>query len=152
VENLERLITEHSFFKGMKNEHIRLLTGCASNVRFPKGSYIFREGETANTFYGIRAGRVALEIYSPAQGPLQIDTRKSGGILGWSWIVAPYRWYCDARVIEDVRALALDGACLRGKCEKDKNLGYELYTRFIPLMHRSLEVTRLQLMDVYGSQ
>lgn len=151
MENLERILSEHPFFQGMTEQDIRVLNGCVSNVRFSAGTFIFREGEAADTFYCIRIGQVALEIYSPEKGPLQIDNREAGDVLGWSWIVPPFTWYCDARVVEDVRALALNARCLRGKCEKDRILGYELYTRFVPLMHRSLEATRLQLMDVYGS-
>lgn len=92
-----------------------------------------------------------MEIHAPHKGAIQIENRKAGDVLGWSWIVAPYRWYCDARAIEDVRAVALDGACLRGKCEHDAVLGYEMFNRFVPLMYRSLQAIRLQLMDVYGT-
>lgn len=151
MENLERILSDHPFFEGMTEEQLRVLSGCTSNVRIPAGAFVFREGEAADSFYCIRVGQVALEIYSPEKGPVPIDNRGAGEVLGWSWIITPFTWYCDARAVEDVRALALDGRCLRGKCEKDRILGYELYTRFVPLMHRSLEATRLQLMDLYGS-
>ena len=49
-----------------------------------------------------------------------------------------------------VRALSLDGTCLRHKCEEDKALGYELTKRFAALIIARLEATRLQLLDVYG--
>jgi hypothetical protein len=48
--------------------------------------------------------------------------------------------------------LAFDGACLRGKWEQDPGLGFQMYKRFVPLMHRALEATHLQLMDVYGPE
>ena len=151
MRNLEKILIEHFFFKGMSDEHIRTLCGCASNARFRPGTYLFREGSSADTFYCVRTGIVSLEIYSPGKGPIQIDSRSVDEVVGWSWMVPPYTWYCDARVVDEVRAIALDGRCLRGKCEKDVALGYELYTRFVPLMHRALEATRLQLLDVYGA-
>jgi CRP/FNR family transcriptional regulator, cyclic AMP receptor protein len=65
METLEHIISEHPFFAGLESYYTNLLTGCASNVRFDAGTYIFKEGEAANTFYLIRAGKVALEIFAP---------------------------------------------------------------------------------------
>jgi hypothetical protein len=49
-----------------------------------------------------------------------------------------------------VRATAFDGACLRGKCDADPALGYELISRFAQTMIERLQSTRLRLLDVYG--
>ena len=38
------------------------------------------------------------------------------------------------------------------KCEEDKNLGYELLKRLLPAIGRSMEATRLQLLDIYGAR
>ncbi len=37
IEDLERILIEHPFFDGMKQEHMDLLVGCASNARFEGG-------------------------------------------------------------------------------------------------------------------
>ena len=50
-----------------------------------------------------------------------------------------------------MRAIALDANCLRGKCEADHDLGYEMMKRFVPVMAERLHTTRLQLLDVYGA-
>jgi CRP-like cAMP-binding protein len=111
---------------------------------------IFREGDEANQFFLIREGRVAIEVFSEARGPVTIQTLNAGEILGWSWLVPPYFWRFDARAVDEVRALALDGKCLREKCETDPRLGYELLKRFALVITRRLEATRMQLLDVYG--
>ncbi len=152
MEGLESIIRKHPFFQGMSDEHIALLSGCTQNIRFKKESFIFKEGDPADIFFCIRAGRVALEFHTPHKGAIRYDYRKAGDVLGWSWLVPPYRWYSDARVVDEVRALAFDGACLRGKWEQDPGLGFQMYKRFVPLMHRALEATHLQLMDVYGPE
>ena len=151
IHDLEQLIRVHPFSQGISDEHIKMLTGCAKNMHFRQGAFLFKEGEDADTFYWIRTGKVAMELNAPPRGTIQIDSRNAGEPLGWSWIVEPYRWFCDARAVEDVRALAFDGACLRGKFDQDPQLAYEMYRRFVPLIHRSLQVTQLQLMDVYGA-
>ncbi|MGA7909413.1 MAG: cyclic nucleotide-binding domain-containing protein [Candidatus Sulfotelmatobacter sp.] len=57
METLERIIAEHSFFAGLDQAFLNLVVGCASNVRFEPGTYIFREGDEANAFYLIRKGQ-----------------------------------------------------------------------------------------------
>ena len=152
MENLEKILSDHPFFKDMKSEYLNLIVGCASNVRFNEDEVIFSEGEEANKFYVIREGVVALDIHDPGSGRITIDTLEDGEILGWSWLVPPYYWRLDARAIMRTRAIALDGECLRNKCEGDHNLGYELLKRFTPIIEQRLQATRLQLLDVYGTR
>jgi CRP-like cAMP-binding protein len=150
METLERILAEHPFLAGLASDQIKLLVGCASNVAFKAGEFIFREGDNADAFYFIRHGKAVIETYVPQKGPIAIQTREAGEVMGWSWMVPPYRWRFDARAVELTRAIALDGKCLRDKCETDHDLGYELMKRFSLLIAQRLEATRLQLMDVYG--
>ncbi len=151
MENLEGILRQHPFLSGMNAEHIKLLAGCASNVVFKAGEFVFREGEPANAFYFIRQGKVQVETHIPQKGTLIIRTRTDGEVFGWSWLVPPYRWHFDSRAVDLTRALCLDGKCLREKCEKDHDFGYEMMKRFSMVIAERLEATRLQLMDVYGN-
>jgi hypothetical protein len=49
-----------------------------------------------------------------------------------------------------VRAIALNGKCLRTKCEQNHDLGYEMLKRFAGIMEQRLESTLFQLLDVYA--
>lgn len=150
METLETILSEHPFFRGLEPRYLALAVGCATNVRFKEGEFIFREGEEANQFYLIREGRVALEVFAPNRGTVTIHTMEAGEILGWSWLIPPYHWRTDARAIEATRAIGLDGKCLREKCEQDHDLGYELLKRFAHILGRRLDAADLQLLDVYG--
>jgi len=150
METLERIIAEHPFFTGLESEYTTLLVGCASNVRFDRGVYVFKEGEEANAFYLIRAGKVALEIFPAQSKPIMVATLGEGEILGWSWLLPPYHWRLHAHAIEPTRAIALDGKCLRAKCEQNHDLGYEMLKRFAQIMSKRLEATLYQLLDVYA--
>jgi CRP-like cAMP-binding protein len=152
METLERILSEHPFLRGLEPQYLQLIVGCAANVRFDAGQFIFREGEEANQFYVIRQGRVALSLFAPDRGSLVIETLDDGDILGWSWLVPPYHWHFNAQAVELTRAIALDGKCLRTKCESDHDLGFELLKRFAHIIEQRLQATRLQLLDVYGVQ
>jgi CRP-like cAMP-binding protein len=92
---------------------------------------------------------VAVETFAPNRGPIVIQTLRDGDLLGWSWLIAPYRRRFDARAVELTRAIAIDGQCIRGRCEEDHHFGYELMKRVTHVMDKRLQATRLQLLDVY---
>jgi CRP/FNR family transcriptional regulator, cyclic AMP receptor protein len=150
METVGDLLESHPFFTGLSRYALDLIAGCASNVHFDEGSRIFDQGEPASLFYVIRHGRVALEVHSPAKGPLIIDTMDEGEVLGWSWLIPPYQYFASARAVTPVRATAIDGACLRDKCEADPGLGYQLLKRVTTVMFHRLQSTRIRLLDLYG--
>ncbi len=149
--NLSPYLLEHPFIKGMNPKHIETIVGCASNVKFDAGEYLFREGDEATEFYFIRHGQLALELYRPQKGAIVVQTLNPGEVQGWAWIFPPHYRNLDCRATELTRAIALDGTCLREKCEEDHELGYELMKRFSHVMEQELESLRLRILDVYGN-
>ncbi len=152
MEGLDRIIRAEPFFAGLTPEQWTLLAGCARNHRFEAASYLFHAGGAADEFFLIRHGQVALEITEPGREPIVFATLGEGDVCGASWLVPPYRWNFDARAVTLTRALGIDAACLRGKCEADHDLGYEMMKRFLPVFVQRLHATRLQILDVYGQR
>jgi len=150
VEGLDKLLAEHPFFQGMDDASRKTLAGCARNERFDAGDYIAHEGKPAERFYFMRAGTVALEFHVPGQDGLVIETLHDGDVFGWSWMVPPYEWAYDIRAVELTRVISLEATCLRKKLKKDDALGFELYSRFVPVMAKRLYSARQQLTDMYG--
>lgn len=152
MQTMEEVLGSHPFFAGLNAGAIRLIAGCASNVHFAEGEFLFEEGHEANQFWVIRRGRVAMQLESPGQGAIVTDTMDEGEVVGWSWLVPPYRFFADGRAVTPVSATALDGACLRGKCEADPELGYQLLKRVTSVMYQRLQSTRIRLVDLYGTE
>ena len=150
MKEIESILAEHPFFAGFTPAQRQLVAGCARNHRFDPGQYLFHEGDPANEFFLIRHGKVALDIAPPGRDPIVFETLGPGEIVGASWLVPPYRWIFDARAVDLVRAIGIDAACLRAKCDADHDLGYQMMMRFLPIMVQRLQATRLQILDVYG--
>ncbi len=150
MRRLDELIAQAPAFAGLEGTQLALIAGCGSNNRVEAGALLLREGEAANTFFLIRHGLVALEVHAPGRGALRIETLGAGEVVGWSWLFAPYRWQLDARAVEPCSLVVFDAACLRGKCEQDHELGYQLMGRFAANLVERLQATRFQLLDVYG--
>jgi CRP-like cAMP-binding protein len=150
MHTLDELIADSPIFAGLAGEHLELVAGCASNTGFDAGECIFREGEPADVFYLVRHGLVALSLHVPNRGEMTMETIGPGEVVGWSWLVPPYRWHFAGSAVEPVRAVQFDAACLREKCEHDAVLCRELLRRFSNVLVARLEAMRVQLTDVYG--
>ena len=149
MRTIDELIGETPTFDGLEPAQLELIAGCARNVHVKAGTILLCEGQPANEFYVIRHGSVALELDAPG-GSLVIQTLAEGEVLGWSWLFAPFRWQMDGRALEACSLVMFDGACLRGKCDADHELGYQLMSRFAANVVDRLQATRFQLLDVYG--
>jgi len=143
---LEAAVAAHPFLLGISPPHIHLLADCAMRSKFTAGQIIFRKGETANRFYLIEDGKVALES-TAGDAVVRIDEVGPGNLLGWSWIFPPYMWHFDARAIEPTTAIFLYGTMLREYCELDPALGYELFKRMSEVMMRRLQAARVRLSE-----
>lgn len=152
METLEPILSKHPFFAGLDKPYLKLITGCASNARFNAGEYLFREGQEAKQFFIIREGKVAIEIMIPGHGAKMLYTHDAGDVVGWSWLFSPYHWCLDCRALEKTRVIALDGVCLRNKCEQDHVLGYEFMKRFTYKIEYSLNHARMQLVEMHLSE
>ncbi|MDD5194448.1 MAG: cyclic nucleotide-binding domain-containing protein [Candidatus Omnitrophica bacterium] len=149
METLRPILAAHPFFKDLKEEYLDFIVGCALNVRFKEGETILKENDPADKFFLIREGKAAIDINAGSSRLITIQTIHEGDILGWSWLIPPHRNRFDARAVTDIRAIALDGKCLRKKCEDNHDLGYELLKRLTVVFTERLEVTRKQLINIY---
>ena len=151
MQSVGELLSSHPFFAGLDEPTVRMLEGCARNIHVRPGEYLFREGEAANQFFVIRRGRIALDVHVPGRGECVVDTVDEGDVVGWSWLVPPYRWFFDARALQDVSIVVVDATCLRAKCDDDPALGYALMQRVALVMYHRLQSTRVRLLDLYGA-
>jgi CRP-like cAMP-binding protein len=151
MRGIDELLAEHELFAGVDPATLALLAGCAGNVAYRAGERLFAEGERADRFWIVRHGRVALEMTAPGAEQVIIETLGPGSVVGWSWLVAPYLWRFDGVAQEPTRAAVFDVACLRAKMDADPRVGYQLLSRFLPIVVDRLQATRMRLLDLYGS-
>ena len=151
MQTVEEQLAEAPALRALAPEHRDVIAGCTRNRVFSDGEWIMHEGDPSDAFYVIRSGSVALETRVPARGSVTVETLHDGDLLGWSWLVPPYRTAFDARSVGPTHVRAIDGACLRGKCEADHALGYDLLKLVASVFVERLRDTRLRLLDLYGT-
>jgi len=142
------LLREHTFCQGFWPDHIERLAVLASEVRFQTGELIFQEGDHSSLFYLLISGNVALEVVTPGH-PVRVATLIPGEVLGWSSLTSDTGKQFQARALEDVHALAFDGARLRHACEQDYAFGFALMRAVVTVMAERLHSLRVQLHCIH---
>jgi CRP-like cAMP-binding protein len=140
------------FLHDVSQEHLVELANVASLRDFNAREVVFREGEVAKHVYLVVFGNVSLEICAPGIGCKRILTVGPGELLGWSALLDQSRWTATARTMTPTQLVALDAAPLLAICENNPQFGYEFMRRAMFALTTRLNSTRMQLLDVYGSQ
>jgi CRP-like cAMP-binding protein len=84
-------------------------------------------------------------------GPaLVVQVLGTDEVLGWSWLIPPYKWTFEALAESDSRVLVFDGKALLQLCESDHHFGYALMKRFTSLMSERLHAARIKMMDSWA--
>ncbi|HKU43328.1 MAG TPA: cyclic nucleotide-binding domain-containing protein [Polyangiales bacterium] len=149
ADHLRTYLAQHPFFVGLSDAQLNLVASLATGARYGAQQRVFKHDTDASQFYVLRDGKVGVEIPAVSGEPLRIQTVGNGGVLGWSWLIPPYRWLFDARALSPSEIVVIDGARLRSECEQDPRLGYELLKRFAALMAERLNASRLAAIRHY---
>ena len=149
TDPMAKRLSKHPFLRGLAHDHLTLLTDCALPLQFKAGQIIFREGENAKLFYLIEKGKVVLESKAEFGEPVVIDTIGAGDLLGWSWMMPPYKWHFTARAVEPTEAIYFAGTILRDYCERDHSLGFELHKRLSAVMMKRLQGARRKMLEMH---
>lgn len=148
--SITEYLTEHPFFKGLATETIEFLAGCATVRQVDADEILFLYGRTADRFYLLRSGNVSIEVGAIEGPPLQLQVLEAGEVLGWSWLIPPYKWHFQARTTEPTEIIEFDGGAIFERCEKDPKFGYELLKRFSGLMSERIDTAREAMKEEWS--
>lgn len=140
----------HPFLADLPAGWLHRLAGCGRPVLRHSGVRLFHEGAPADRFWMLRSGAVALDFHVPGRGDIVIERIGSHGVVGWSWLLPPYRWSLGAVVAADCEALQFDATGVRRLLVEDPELGRELTTRFLALTAERLHAARIRLAELYA--
>jgi len=144
-------ISGHPFFVGLTNSQPPSLAEDGTAVMFTAGQRLFDEGGSADKFWLIEHGGIALDMQVPGRGALIVETLAAGTVLGWSWLHPPYRWHFGAVARVATTAIEFDAPSVRRRCDADPAFGYAALRSFTPVITERLQATRLRLLDLYAA-
>jgi len=151
VTDATRPLAAFPVFAQLPPAELELISSAARTVRFAARQRLFSEGQPAQGCWLIEDGRVALDMAVPGRGQVVLQTLGPGDVLGWSWLVPPYRWHYGATAVLPTTATELDTEQLRALAEQDPRFGYTLVLTLFEAVLQRLQATRARLLDLYGS-
>jgi CRP/FNR family cyclic AMP-dependent transcriptional regulator len=146
-QSTEDYLSTHTFFSGLDDSYRKFLSNSVTELQIKKGGVLFKQGDRADKFYLLRKGQVSVQVPALIGPSLEIQTLGEDQVLGWSWLIPPYRWIFLARAVEDSDLLEFDGGAILARCEEDPKFGYELFKCFAALMSERLGAARQKMMD-----
>ncbi len=146
-QSIESYLATHDFFSELDERSKKFLADSAVVRELNAGDVLFRQGESADKFYLLRSGEVSVQVPALMGPALQIQKLREDQILGWSWLIPPYRWNFQALALEDAVVLEFDGSIILARCEQDPSFGYQLLKLFAALMSERLDAARQKMMD-----
>jgi CRP/FNR family transcriptional regulator, cyclic AMP receptor protein len=151
VTGTARPLAAYPVFAQLPETELELIASTARTVQFAARQRLFAEGHPAQGCWLIEDGRVALDMTVPGRGQVVVQTLEPGDVLGWSWLVPPYRWHYGATSVVPVTATELDTGQLRTLAEQNPQFGYTLVLTLFEAVLQRLQATRARLLDLYGS-
>ena len=125
------------------------VAGVSRIETYEPGTRLFEEGGLADQCWVVLTGCVTVDTVVPPRGRTTVQSIGPGELVGWSWLVPPYRWHFGATVVSPTRAAVVDTGALRGLADEDPALGYQLSLILIDALLNRLQATRIRLLDLY---
>jgi CRP/FNR family cyclic AMP-dependent transcriptional regulator len=149
-QSITEYLSAHEFFSEFSDDSLKFLCECSSTREIKKGQILFLQGEHADKFYVVRSGLISIQMPAIMGPTLEIQTVDEDQVLGWSWLISPYRWNFQTKAEEDSELLQFDGVAILARCEQEPKFGYELLKKFAGLMSVRLNAARQKMMNEWN--
>ncbi len=148
---LEQLLGEAPALRALAPAHRATIAGCARNRVFEPGDGCSARAIRRTRSSSSARGAVALETQVPGRGAVTLETLGAGDLLGWSWLVPPYRSALRrARAGHRARDRARRRLPARQVRRRIRRSATTCSRCVAAVFVERLEETRLRLLDLYA--
>ncbi len=139
-------------FIALTDADLEKIASLAVDKEYEAGTTIFQEGGSADEFFVLQEGKVAVQMTLPI-APTQmgrritVDVVTKNEVLGWSAIVEPYIYTLAAVCLQKTKVLAINGIKLRSLLRDNHHIGYEVMRGLIKVVASRLDDTRHVLVS-----
>ena len=147
---IESRLVDAPAFAGLSDDYARRLAKHGEEIEIGNGDVLFRNGEPAKHFFVLVDGEISIEIPAVTGPTLQVQRLKPVRVLGWSWLLPPFKWSFNAKAEADSKLIRFDGEAVLEACESDPAFGYEVIKRFSGLMAERLDAAHRKMMEQWS--
>jgi CRP-like cAMP-binding protein len=132
-------------FHDLETPHLHKLAAIATEINFPEGETIYREGEEGKAIYLVQKGEVVIEMVLSVDNAITLFTIGPGELFGWSSLFPARRKQARARVQKTTQAIVINARQLRNLFRSDHKLELAIMNRMNQVIAERVYSARLQL-------
>jgi CRP-like cAMP-binding protein len=106
---------------------------------FGAGDTIFQQGDKADFFYMLKAGKALLEVDVSETISVSMGAIKSGFCFGWSALLPGSLYTSTAICVEPCEVMSIPGEDFLNLMEKDHSMGYRVMQIIVSILKSRLE-------------
>ena len=139
--NVESILHGIDLFDGLPIAIIRRVVALGSEERHKKGTTVFSEGDSGNTFYVVLEGAVRVSRIVPGMGEEALAVLRTGSYFGEMALLDDAPRSATVLAHESLRVFTLSRTDLEDLLFVDRDLAYELLWNFVRTLSRRLRAT-----------
>lgn len=143
-----KMLGEFDLFRNAADEALVEIAAICETVKMDKGSYVFKEGETADKLHLLISGSIALRVNLTSR-PDSVTVSfvdRPHQTLGWSGVVSPNHYTASAYCEEDAELLVIPSDKFLTILEKYPETGYKVMLRITQIISDRLRNSRQALL------
>jgi CRP-like cAMP-binding protein len=144
------ILTKSTVFSEISGPTLRQIEAIAEPASYSAGTFIFREGDTAQYFYTLENGRVRLRMGQDGQVAYVLST--PGEIFGWASMVDHDDYNLSAQCVVAVRAIRFEGRKLLQILQTDPASGLIFFRRLTEVIGHRLMNSYRATVAVHGEK
>jgi|SRR5450631_3054663 CRP-like cAMP-binding protein len=147
--DIESILRNHDFTRGLAGRHIVALAALATPVAFAENEVILMDRRQSDYFYLVTSGSVSIELHSPIF-TVSVLTVSDGQAFGWSALLDRQDTVFQVRARQEATALRISGPELTQACRNDGELGVEILLRALQVAAGRIQATEARFAEMCG--
>ena len=124
-------------FQGLKDEELRIVSQFCQESRVNEKSMLCEEGARADKLFILEEGTVSIRFGKGAS----LEIQGPGKILGWSFLVPPYRYTASAITVTPSRLLVITGPDFYEMVHLDSKTGLKIMDNLAQVVSSRLKAS-----------
>ena len=144
------VLRRFQLFAGVSPAVFKQLAMIGEEIEVSEGEWLFHEGDDAEGLYLIIDGEVdcKLGIGQDSDRFADVCTLVTGDLVGWSALVAPYKYTLSGIAAKDTRLVWLDAERLREMMQQDPGLGFIVMQQVAAVIAQRLAHLRIRFVSL----
>lgn len=149
---IKQVLKECQICSALTDAELEKTASLAVEKEYEAGKAIFQEGDSAEEFFVLEEGKVAVQMTLPmtpatVSRKVTVDVMTKSEVLDWSAIIEPYVYTLTAVCLQKAKVLAISGSKFGWLLRDNPNISHEVLKGLIKVIASKLDDTRHMLVS-----